>query len=205
MSVVMKRRPWVRRMIVSAVAMAMVGGAVVGGQAIERAVNRDPYAELWMAQFRGTHDGYSAALDARFASEVRDPAFAADRERFLRERVIPAAQTHLPGVQLGDVDCRQTMCRWTMEVPDQYSGWTVMSAPWTQVGHTRLPYVTGATEVELFGILAVPEQAAADAAIVEWFERATPEAMLHHFTAQGRTDADFVHMLARGGAASLRR
>lgn len=204
MSVVMKRRPWVRRMILSAVAMATVGGAVVGGQAIERAVNRDPYAELWMAQFRGTHDGYNAALDARYASEVRDPAFAADRERFLRERVIPAAQTHLPGVQLGDVECRQTMCRWTMEVPDQYSGWAVIGAPWTQVGHMSLPYASGAIDVELFGIVAVPDQAAADAAIVEWFERATPEAMLHHFTARGRTDADFVHMVAEWAAAHPR-
>ncbi len=205
MSVVMKRRPWVRRVIVSAVAMAALGGAVAGGQAIERAVNRDPDYELWMAQLTGTREGYDAALEERFAGEARDPAFAAERERFLRERVIPAAQTHLPGVQLGDVDCRQTMCRWTMEVPDQYSGWAVIGAPWTQVGHRSLPYATGAIEVELFGIVAVPDQPAADAAIVDWFERATPEAMLHHFTAQGRTDADFVHMLARGGAASLRR
>lgn len=205
MSVVMKRRPWVRRVIMGAVAMAALGGAVAGGQAIERAVNRDPDYELWMAQLTGTREGYDAALEERFAGEARDPAFAAERERFLRERVIPAAQTHLPGVQLGDVDCRQTMCRWTMEVPDQYSGWAVMSAPWTQVGHTSLRFSTGASEVKLLGLVAVPDQAAADAAIVDWFERATPEVMLHHFTAQGSSDAHFVHMVAEWAAAHPRR
>lgn len=205
MSVVMKRRPWVRRMIVSAVAMAALGGAVVGGQAIERAVNRDPYGELRLAGWRGTHEGYDAALEERFASEVRDPAFAADRERFLRERVLPAAQSNLSGVTLGEIDCRQTMCRWTFGVPDQYSGWVVMGAPWTQAGRTGLPFERGPTEVDSLGVVRVPDQAGADAAIVDWFERATPEAMLHHFTAQGRTDADFVHMLVRGGVAHRRR
>lgn len=205
MSVVMKRRPWVRRMIVSAAVAGALGGAVVGAQAIERAVNRDPYSELRMAGVRGAHDGYGAALDARFAGEARDPTFAAERERFLRERVLPAARANLPGVTLDELDCRQTMCRWSLGVPDQYSGWVVMSAPWMEVGGASLPYESGATVVQLRGIVAGPDQARADAAVVDWFARATPAAMLHHFTAQGRTDAHFVHMITAWAAAHPRR
>ena len=205
MSVVMKRRPWVRRMIASAAVVGALSGAVVGAQAIERAVNRDPYGELWLARINGQGRGWGEALEARFASEARDPVFAADRERFLRDRVLPAVRANLPEVTLGEVDCRQTMCQWTFEVPDQYSGWVVMSAPWTQVGTGSLPFTGGATEVSLLGIIAVPVQARADAAIVDWFTGATPEAMLHHFTAQGRTDAHFVHMVTEWAAAHPRR
>lgn len=205
MSVVMKRRPWVRRMIASALVVGALGGAVVGAQAIERAVNRDPYGELWLARINGQGRGWGEALEARFASEARDPAFAADRERFLRARVLPAARANLPEVTLGEVDCRQTMCRWTFAVPDQYSSWVLMSAPWTRVGTGSAPFTGGATEVRLLGIVAGPDQARADAALVDWYERATPEAMLHHFTSEGRTDAHFVHMVAEWAAAHPRR
>ncbi|MBL8621487.1 MAG: hypothetical protein JNK64_09295 [Myxococcales bacterium] len=205
MSVVMKRRPWVRRMIASALVVGALGGAVVGAQAIERAVNRDPYGELVIAMYQRAGEGFSAALEARFASEARDPAFAADRERFLRDRVLPAVQTNLPEVTLGKVDCRQTMCQWTFDVPDLYSDWVVMSAPWRHVGTTSLRHDGDARVAALLGIVAVPDQARADAAIVDWFERATPAAMLHHFTSQGRTDAHFVHMVTEWAAAHPRR
>ncbi len=204
MSVVMTRRPWVRRMIASAAVVGALGGAAVGAQAIERAVNRDPDSALVTAMYQRVSEGFSAALAARFASEARDPVFAADRERFLREQVLPAVQVNLPEARLGEVDCRQTMCQWTFEVPDPYSGWVVMSAPWTQAGKASLPFTGGATAAELRGIVAVPDQAAADAAVVDWFRGATPEAMLRHFTSQGRTDAHFVHMVAEWAAAPPR-
>ncbi|MBK7193013.1 MAG: hypothetical protein IPH80_11070 [Myxococcales bacterium] len=144
-------------------------------------------------------------MEARFAGEARDPVFAADRERFLRDRVLPAVQTNLPAVTLGEVDCRQTMCQWTFEVPDEYSGWVVMSAPWQRGGTTSLRHDGEERVAKLLGIVAVPDQARADAAIVDWFTGATPDAMLHDFTSQGRTDAHFVHMVTEWAAAHPRR